>query len=93
MCCVKYKNQALTPPPRGEDKASKVLPQSLLQPKTGAKKRHMCTTHDQTYRSGGQKIRVEKRSQTSSLSDFPEKQGKEADDTDPATSTATRNNA
>ena len=87
---MKIKREEL---PLGEDKAPLALPQYRLQYKTGAKKLRVCTKNDQTYQSGGQKIRVQLRSHTSSPTDLPDEQGKEANDTDPTLSTTACPNA
>ena len=87
---MKIKRENLPP---GEDKPLTVLPQSPLQTKTSAKKRRMGTAHDQTYQSGGQKIRVQPRSQTLFLANLTNEQVKEANDTAPAPSNADRTDA
>ena len=52
----------------------------------------MGTAHDQTYQSGGQKIRVQPRSHTLSPVDSPDKQSEEANAMSSEPRTATRAN-
>ena len=49
---MKIKRETLPP---GEDNDSTALPQTPLQTKTGAKKRHMGKTHYRTYQGSGKK--------------------------------------
>ena len=84
---MKIKREKL---PQGEDKSPTTLPQSQIQPETCTKMRRFCTTHKQTYCGGGHKSRFQQRSQTLSLVDLPNKQGKEADDNSPSPSAAAR---
>ena len=51
------------------------------------KKRHVGKTHDRKYQVGGQKIRVQLRSRSSSPKKYPNKLGEDANGMDPAKST------
>ena len=64
------------------------LAKTPLQTKNGTKKRRVGMTHDQKYRGGGHKIRVQWSSCTSSPENSSNKMGEEADGTDPANSTS-----
>ena len=86
---MKTKRETLPP---GEEKSTTDLPQSPPQTTTGAKKWCVGKTHDWTYRSGRLKIRVQRRSHTSSPANSPDEHGKGANGTVPATSTAARDN-
>ena len=78
--------------PTEEYKAPTDFPQYPLQTKTSAKKRHVGTTHNQIYQSGGLKIRVHPSTHTLSPANLTDEQGKEADGTAPAISIVARSN-